>query len=509
MALTSLWQDRNPRPTLLPTGAGPARHRYDVVVVGAGLTGLTTALLLARAGRSVLVLEAGRIGVGTTGRSTAKLSVLQGTRFSQIRRKHPLPALHRYLTANQEAQAWVRRFCDDHGVAVQERDAYTYANGAAGLGAARRELHLAQRLGLPATWLDQADLPFEHRGAVRLADQLQLDPIALLDALAAQLRAHGGEIVEETRVQRVSASGPTVVTTESGRVEGDHVVVATNMPILDRGGFFARMTAQRSYGLAFLAPRRLVDGMYLSADAPSRSLRDAPDRSDGTDGTGSLLLVGGNGHPTGRTSSPAARLDELRAWTRESFPEAGDETHAWSAQDYVPSHSLPFAGPLLPGSEHLLVAGGYAKWGMTNAVAASLALSARILGGQMDWAESFSTSPLAEWRGLPTMARHNAEVGLEMGAGWVRPLIDRPGDAAPDEGQGHVGYDHPGTPTAVSTLDGVVRRVSAVCTHLGGVVRWNDAETSWDCPLHGSRFDADGAVLEGPATCGLRSLTRE
>ena len=139
---------------------------------------------------------------------------------------------------------------------------------------------------------------------------------------------------------------------------------------------------------------------------------------------------------------------------------------------------------------------------MTNGVAAALALSSRLLGGHAEWARVLDSWSAAWLRGVPGMAKINAEVGWELTRGWLRPLT-RPGSGAPEEGRGEVRLDHLGLPTAVSTVGGTVRRLSAVCPHLGGILRWNDAERSWDCPLHGSRFDADGTVLEGPATCGL------
>jgi hypothetical protein len=209
--------------------------------------------------------------------------------------------------------------------------------------------------------------------------------------------------------------------------------------------------------------------MFLSADQPSRSLRDAPDPA------GSLLLVGGEGHQVGADTSEAERLDRLREWTAEHYPGA-IETHAWSAQDYLTHHGLPYVGPLLPGQEHLLVAGGYSKWGMTNGVAAALALSARVLGGRLEWAAAYEPWSTRELTGLPDSLRVNAGVAIEMGTGWFHKLTS--------------GGERP------------------VCTHLGGVLRWNDAEESWDCPLHGSRFAPDGSVLEGPATCPVQSLAR-
>ena len=172
----------------------------------------------------------------------------------------------------------------------------------------------------------------------------------------------------------------------------------------------------------------------------------------------------------------AARVDELRSWTLEHWPDA-EPTHAWSAQDYEPHHELPFAGPLLPGSQEILMAGGYSKWGFTNAVAAALALSAQLLDGSIGWADAFRTWSRHEVTGLGTAALVNGEVGLEMARGWTGALV-----------------------SGSLRQDGVTR----VCTHLGGIVRWSEAERSWDCPLHGSRFDEDGEVLEGPAVCGLR-----
>jgi glycine/D-amino acid oxidase-like deaminating enzyme len=337
-------------------------------------------------------------------------------------------------------------------------------------------------------WRDDLPLPFETQGGAWLADQLQVDPMELLGALEAEARAHGVHVVEGVRVTHVRGRNPVRVVTERGELTADTVLLATNMPILDRGGFFARMSPARSYGMAFRTPSTAVDAMYLSADQPSRSLRDAPD-SDG-----SLLLIGGEGHTTGRVGSTSARLDALRDWTLENFPKA-EEQHAWSAQDYVPAHALPFAGPVLPGAEHVLVAGGYSKWGMTNGVAAALAVTGRVLDGHMEWAEVFHPWRSRELRGIPKGALVNAEVGVEMARGWLRPLL----------GASDVRYDHLGAPSAEAGDDGADHRLTAVCTHLGGIVRWNDAERSWDCPLHGSRFDVDGDVLEGPATCGLRS----
>lgn len=469
---------------------------WDVVVVGGGLTGVTAALLLARAGCSVALLEARELGSGTTGSSTAKVSLLQGTTLSAVQESTSAATARAYVQANLEAQAWVARYAEEHEVAVQHRAAYTYATSIPGTRSVRAEIAAARRAGLAVSWVDDTSLPFPVEGAAVLADQLQLDPRELLNALALDAEAHGAVLVQGVVAHAVSGTGPVTVSTDAGEVRANRVVVATNLPFVDRGGHFARAEPQRSYALAYRTPKPAVDGMYLSADQPSRSLRDLPDAD------GSLLLVGGNGHVTGRATSPAARLAELDRWTRAWFPEAR-LVHQWSAQDYRTSTHVPWAGPLLPRHEEILVAGGYGKWGMTNAVAAALALSARILGGHLAWAEELYAWGRPTPRAVAQMLRLNGGIARELAMGWAKPL-GRPHRAEPDEGEGTVVWDRLGTPTATARVHGEVHRVSAVCPHLGGILGWNDAERSWDCPLHGSRFTAAGERLEGPATCGLR-----
>ena len=240
MTSSSLWRDHQPDPAEPPVEL--ESRRWDVVVVGAGLTGLCTALLLARAGCSVLVLESLRVGAGTTGGSTAKLSLLQGTTLSRISRRQNTETVAHYVAGNQEALSWLSRYADDHGVARQERAALTYATSESGQRSAERELRVAESLGLPVSWVETPEFPFHTRGAVCLPDQSQLDPIQLLLALAADVRAHHGTLLEGVRVRRIHGRGPVRVETDHGATRADAVVVATNMPILNRGGFFARAT---------------------------------------------------------------------------------------------------------------------------------------------------------------------------------------------------------------------------------------------------------------------------
>ncbi len=491
--MRSLWLDRTVSHVSDPLDDGGT---VDDLVVGAGLTGLTTALLLARSGRRVAVVEARHIGAVTTGHTTGKLSLLQGTKLSRMLRLQSHGVTRAYLDANLEGQQWLLRFCQDHGVTVQTRDAITYAADESEVSAVRGELDAAQSLGLGVRWIEDLDVPFPSHGGVLLPDQAQLDPMDVLDALVDQVRAHGGTVHEGRRVMAVTKRGRPRATLDDGStVAAEHVVLATGAPILDRGLYFAKVAANRSYLLAF-DMADVPDGMYLSAGSSVRSVRDvpAPDRA--------RLLVGGNGHPVGRVGSELEHLDELRHWTARHFPGAV-ETHAWSAQDYRSHDGVPYVGHLPLGGGHIHVATGFDKWGLTNGVAAARNISAQILGEKPSWAIPLGRR-ITRPAGAFNVVRTNAGVGIAATRGLVGVGISGSLSGTTAEGEGIVRRDGIAA-TAVSTVDGRTCAVDGICTHLGGVLDWNDAEKSWDCPLHGSRFAPDGGVLEGPATKPLSS----
>jgi glycine/D-amino acid oxidase-like deaminating enzyme/nitrite reductase/ring-hydroxylating ferredoxin subunit len=505
---SSLWTtDRIEAATPAQTVAS-APEAVDVVVVGAGLTGLTTAVLLARAGKRVTVVEARHIGAGATGNTTGKTTLLQGSKLARVAAKHSTAVLQAYVTGNREGRDWLLRHCADHGLTAQREDDHAYAQTDQGLPMARRVLDACRSAGLDAEWIDSADVPFPLAGGVRLRDQAQIDPIPFLDSLVVELENHGGTVLQGVRATAVSGTGPLRVElrlthaagddTRKGHflVDTDRCVVATGTPILDRGGFFARLKAQRSYCMAFDVPGDITRSMYISVDSPTRSVRYAPSAE------GEKLIVGGAGHPVGRGGDEATALDELARWAAVHYPGAV-ETHRWSAQDYHPSAELPYVGPLLPRTDRIFVATGFDKWGMTNGVAAALALSARMLGGRMDWAHAFDSWSSHDLAGLTTAVKDNVEVGINLAKGWLAPAVSRP--AAPPDGGGVVSGPL-WKPHATCVVDGARHTVSAVCPHLGGIVSWNNVDRAWECPLHGSRFAPDGSLLEGPATKGLSPI---
>lgn len=465
----------------------PLPAACEDLVIGAGVVGLTTAVLLARAGRTVCVVEARYVGAGSTGHSSAKVSLLQGTRLSTLAKDHPARVVQAYVDANRAGFEWLVQFCETHDVRIERRTAATFAASANQTSRARAEYVAAQSLGLPVEWADTLDLPFATYGATTLAAQAQVDPGTML---AAEFRAHGGTLVEGARVEHLSWFGPPRVRLADGReIAAQSVVVATGSPILDRSLAFSDLEPQRSYVVGYdLADPPQI--MALSAGSPSVSLRDAV-TPEGTP----ALLVGGFGHGVGRTPSEREHVEAIRAWTAEHFPGAR-EIAAWSAQDYTTAEGLPRYGRMPRGGDRIRFATGFAKWGFTNGTAAAIAISRDILGERAPWPHDVvnSSSPLTSVRGKVVI---NAAVARETISGFTRALTTTSPPTEP--GEGTVRRDGPRI-VAESRSESGTCRVQALCTHLGGVLRWNDQERSWDCPLHGSRFSAEGEVLNGPAT---------
>lgn len=485
--------------------SGPQRpplegdRSVDVVVVGGGITGLTAAFLLAREGRSVCVVEQGSIATGTTGHTTAKVTSQHHLKYAHLRRTHGHSGARMYATAMEAAKEQVAAFVDE-GIEcdLRRRPAHVYATRSVELPLLEREARAATEAGLAMTLVGSAPVPFPTVGSLVLDDQIELHPRKYLLGLAGLFERAGGEIFEGTRAIDVEEGGSgCVVRTERGELRADQVVVATLLPFLNRGGHFARAHPTRSYVLTAEVEGALPDAMLISAGKPRRSIRAVPFQGQ------ELLMVGGEGHRTGSEQARPERYEKLAEFAHEHW-DVRSFTHRWSAQDYSADDGIPYIGRINLWSHRVHVATGFGKWGMTGGTFAATLLTDAIIGRPHPAAQMFSATRVNLLAEAPTFLMENTRIGFRFILGHV-PVPGRRGLEDLVAGEGGIVSSDGAKVAGYRDDEGRLHAVSATCTHLGCEVAWNAAERSWDCPCHGSRFDPDGRVLNGPATKPLGS----
>jgi glycine/D-amino acid oxidase-like deaminating enzyme/nitrite reductase/ring-hydroxylating ferredoxin subunit len=486
----SIWISTTPK-TSYPALAGDLK--VDVAILGGGIAGLTTAALLKEAGVRVAVLEARRIVEGVTGNTTAKVTSLHNLLYRRLVEEHGEETARLYGAANQAAIERVARFVSERKIDCDfvRAEAFTYTEHAKDQDAVHEEVEIAKRLGLPADATTETGLPYPVKVAVRFRNQARFHPRKYLLALAASIHGDGSAIFEETTALDVDGGGPCEVKTKSGRVTADHVIVATHQPFLLKGFYFARMTLKRSYALAMRIEGNVPQGLYISTDANFRSMR--PQTAAG----GDVLILGGEPHQPGQGGDTAAMVRRLEFWAKEHFRVRSIENR-WATQDNVTPDRIPYVGRLVPGSKRVFVATGFCGWGMTNGTAAGMLLSDMVLGRENPWQALYDPTRGLVKSSLAGLVR-DAAVGVEDLLGGFGPHVSVKEAESVKKGEGRV-VDHGIDKVAVHRDDdGVLHAVSAVCTHLQCVVRWNGADRSWDCPCHGSRFDVRGRCIQGPA----------
>ncbi|MFF3322427.1 FAD-dependent oxidoreductase [Streptomyces sp. NPDC002889] len=492
----SLWMEYDPGPAY-PLLQGDIR--VDVAVVGGGIAGISAAWELAQAGRTVALVEADRIAHGVTGHTTAKLSALQGVAYSRIRKARGAVGARQYAASQQDAVGHVQRLSDQLGIDcdLERTAAYTYVTDPAHAEDMRHEAEVARAAGLDAVYVEETPLPFPVAAAVRLDDQVQFHPRKYLLALAADLVRRGGKIFERSRVTDLREGDPCRLTTSAGHtVHAEDVVVATHYPVFDRALLFTRLEPKREAVVAGPLPpdSPVPDGMFLTEENNTRSLRTAPH-----DGHGRLLIVTGEKFTPGAPKDgAAAHFETLAQWAGTHFKDF-TVTHRWATQDNFSTDHVPYVGRLHPMADHAYVATGFGGWGLSGGVMSGRLLAAMITDSPPSWSGLYDPARLHPLHEGPKM--------LRLGAKTAKHLVgDRlPGGHADsvDEigpGEGAVLRSRGEGPLAVSRdASGAPHCVSARCTHLGCIVHFNEAESAWECPCHGSRFDMDGGVLQGPA----------
>ncbi|HEY0438582.1 MAG TPA: FAD-dependent oxidoreductase [Xanthobacteraceae bacterium] len=491
----SCWMDVQsvPAPSL------DREEKADVVVVGAGIAGLSTAYELAAKGRSVVVLDRGPIARGMTSRTTAHLAselddfyhALIEMRGLELARIH-YESQHAAINRMDEIQAAEGIDCD-----FRRLDSYLFAAREDDREILEREFEACRRVGLAVDWAERAPLSIDTGRCLRFAQQGRVHPLKYLNGLAAWLQRQGARLYGDTIVTTVEEDdgGVTVSTTAGHKIRGGTAVVATNSPINDRLAIHSKQAPYRTYVIAgHVRAGSVPDALYWNTLDPYHYVRLQPDGE-----RGDLLIVGGEDHRTGEQNDGKQRFGALEEWARRHFPEFGKIAYRWSGQVQEPVDYCAFIG-LNPGSKRVYVATGDSGQGITGGVVASLLISSLIVDKESRWQELYEPSRKPIGAATEFM-RENMTVVKN----FTEYLTG--GDIASVEalpaGEGAVVRKGLKKIAAYRDESGTVQLHSAVCPHSGCIVHWNSTEQCWDCPCHGSHFAADGRTLNAPAISPL------
>jgi glycine/D-amino acid oxidase-like deaminating enzyme/nitrite reductase/ring-hydroxylating ferredoxin subunit len=500
----SLWQpftddDSSARADLAQAGR---RGVWDVCVVGAGVAGLLTALELLERGMSVVVLERDRLGSGETGKTTAHLTSVLDTRYYELRRMHGDSATRLLIQSQQRAIAHIERVANFRRIACDfERvSGFLLATRDEHREILEKEHHFASEAGLACHLLRTAPLPFAVGPALHVGDQAKIDPRKFMLGVARAVRALGGLIGSPAQVQQVEPGSPNRVVTSRGQaIQARKVVVATDTPINDKFKMHTKQAAYRSYALALTLHEAPPRDLFWDMEDPYHYVRTHR-FSTANDDAAEVLIVGGEDHKVGQEADPEACWDRLETWTRERFPAVDAVVNRWSGQILEPVDGVAYIGGN-PGDTNVYVATGFSGNGMTYGAISALLIADLIAGVDNPWTEIYQPSRKpASLSAVASYVGESVNVAAQY-LDWVRPGANTETLAA---GEGIILRRGLKKLAVYCDHSGRLHEFSATCPHLGGVVAWNRAEKTWDCPCHGSRFDSYGKVLNGPAVSDLK-----
>lgn len=481
----------------------------DLVIIGAGIAGLTTAYLLLKEGRQVLVVDKDGPGQGESARTTAHLSSVIDDGLAFLEQQVDTEKARLAIASHAAAIDRIEQIIAEEEIDCDflRLDGWLIPTAATDAFYIREELAAAHRLGLTDAELHENAAIAGHRvgPAIRFPRQGQFHPGKYLAALARIITDHGGLITRGQHVNRVEGGEYALVHLADGRaVKARACVVATNSPIVDKYAIHTKQAPYRTYAVALAIPAGAIEpALWWDTADPYHYVRTQPAvRPGGPD----LLIVGGEDHKTGEADDMEIRFQRLEAWARALFPMAGERHYQWSGQVYEPFDGLGFIGRDPANTANILIATGDSGMGMTHGTIAGMILTDLVQGRGNLWAELYDPSrkPL---RNLKRALAENLGVAREM-------ISNKLGDHASSHvsiprGSGAIVRLDSGIVATYVDERGTTTHLSATCTHLGCTVHWNPLEKSWDCPCHGSRFAIDGSVLAGPATAPLLPAGRK
>lgn len=468
--------------------------KVDVAIVGGGIVGITAGFLLKKQGIKVAIIEASRIVQGATGFTTAKITSQHHLIYDKIINSMGIEFAKQYANANESSIGFMEDMTKELNIDCdfERLPAYMYTREEGYIKDIEKETEAALKLGIKARYRDKLPIDLNIQAALVFENQAQFHPRKYLLKVAQEIPGEGSHIFENTEVVEIEKGNVVTIVTDKGKkVRASKVIIASHFPCYDGMGLYlTRLRPQRSYVIATSIEEKFPKAMFINAEDPGRSLRFQED------GGNQLVLVGGEGHKTAHGDSFKKHYDNLQGFAQSIF-KVKDVLYKWSTQDYITLDKVPYVGKITSLEENIYVATGFGEWGMTNGTAAARLLTDKILGKDNPWEEVFNPSRPFTGTAYKKLFTENFDVAKELIISKIKSGEDEINIKC---GEGKIVKIEGDKYGAYKDEEGILHIVDITCTHVGCELKWNDAEKSWDCGCHGSRFTYDGEILEGPAT---------
>ncbi len=468
----------------------------EVAIIGGGITGISTAQLLKEKGINVAVLEAHSVGKGTSGRSTGNLYTVCEYTLKELKQKYNLDVVRQVIESRKMALDHIET--NIHSLQIdcdfKKQSMYIFDNDDS-IDFDQEET-IAKKVGLPYTPLNKQDFPFNYKRGIEYKEQAQFNALKYVQQMVKHIQGEGCMIYENSTVLKIDEKEDAIILkTEKGNVKARYIIHATHTPKGLQVQYHTTLGPYREYGIAARLkndnyPEGIFWGYYDSKKYSIRSYKTT---------THTYLICVGSMHKVGQAKNNQEHIDELIAFVKRYYNVA-EITHAWGAQNYKPADLLPYIGVKSEGSKQY-IATGFSADGLIYGVTAAMILVDQIAGEQNPYSELYKASRHQPLKAAEKFTKENLNVAAQM----VKDLATGIGNEKDDIALGEGKIVQSGASKLAVYKDGVgnVTVLSALCPHMGCVVHWNNAENSWDCPCHGSRFSCTGEVIEGPAFHGL------
>jgi glycine/D-amino acid oxidase-like deaminating enzyme/nitrite reductase/ring-hydroxylating ferredoxin subunit len=482
----------------------------DILIIGGGIAGLTTAYLLLKAGRDVTLVEDGLIGSGESGRTTAHLTCALDDRFNETEKTFGEEGSKKAAESHLAAIDWIEKTVKEEQIDCHfERvDGYLFIHPTDTKENLEKELEATQKAGLLTEWMVHVPAMFSESGpCIRFPNQGQFHIMRYLHGLANAIIRLGGAIYTKTHARHINDKGAEC---NSYKVTATHIVVATNSPVNDFVAIHTKQFPYRTYVIGAKVPKgSLPHALWWDTGDQNSKWVTAPYhyiRLEGFNETHDLLIVGGEDHKTGQADEEQTpeeeRYNALIDWTHKRFPTMGEIIYRWSGQVMEPVDYMAFIGKN-PGDNNVYIITGDSGNGMTHGTLGGIIVSDLIQGVENKWADLYSPKrtplkvPKTYLSEVFNMVKQYGDYISKADINEVEEL---------KKGEGAILAKGIKRYAVYRDDENKVHAFSAVCPHMGCVVRWNGEEKSFDCPCHGSRFTKEGLVINGPATVGLERI---